>query len=141
MRKASRHVQPYPPEFRTEAICLARTSGKSYRQIAEDLGMASETLRLWRQRCMNERSRPSRRVSLEAHGPRNQGHSNWYHATQPEHASYQISDRVNQPNDVSTWRLAPLVRHLRQPHEVASRHLEDQWHPLGAENGHARALL
>src|SRR5262249_34735815 len=47
MARASRHVQPYPPEFRTEAMRLARTSGKSHRQIAEDLGMTSETLRLW----------------------------------------------------------------------------------------------
>jgi len=47
MARASRHVQPYPPEFRTEAIRLARTSGKSHRQIADDLGMTSETLRIW----------------------------------------------------------------------------------------------
>ena len=47
MKKTSRHVEPYPPEFRAEAIRLARTSGKSQRQIAEDLGMTSETLRLW----------------------------------------------------------------------------------------------
>jgi transposase len=47
MSKASRHVQPYPPEFRAEAIRLARTSGKSHRQIADDLGVTSETLRLW----------------------------------------------------------------------------------------------
>ena len=47
MRKASKHVQPYPPEFRAEAIRLARTSGKSPAQIAEDLGMTGETLRLW----------------------------------------------------------------------------------------------
>src|SRR5215468_718206 len=47
MAKASRHVQPYPHELRTEAIRLARTSGKSHRQIADDLGMTSETLRIW----------------------------------------------------------------------------------------------
>jgi transposase len=47
MAKTSKHVQPYPPEFRAEAIRLARTSGKSHRQMAEDLGMTSETLRLW----------------------------------------------------------------------------------------------
>ena len=40
-------MQPYPPEFRAEAIRLARTSGKSQRQLADDLGMTSETLRLW----------------------------------------------------------------------------------------------
>jgi transposase len=47
MRKASKHVQPYPPEFRAEAIRLARTSGKPHAEIAQDLGMTSETLRLW----------------------------------------------------------------------------------------------
>jgi len=47
MAKPSKHIQPYAPEFRAEAIRLARTSGKSHRQIAEDLGMTSETLRLW----------------------------------------------------------------------------------------------
>jgi transposase len=47
MAKSSKHVQPYPPEFRGEAIRLARTSGKPHAQIAQDLGMTSETLRLW----------------------------------------------------------------------------------------------
>jgi len=47
MAKTSKHVQPYSPEFRAEAVRLARTSGKSHREIAEDLGMTSETLRLW----------------------------------------------------------------------------------------------
>ena len=49
MRKASKHVQPYPPEFRAEAIRLARTGGKPHAQIAQDFGMTSETLRLWRE--------------------------------------------------------------------------------------------
>jgi len=47
MAKQSKHVAPYPPEFRAEAIRLARTSGKPHAQIAQDLGMTSETLRLW----------------------------------------------------------------------------------------------
>jgi len=38
---------PYPPEFRAEAIRLARTSGKPHAQIARELGMTGETLRLW----------------------------------------------------------------------------------------------
>ena len=42
-----RHKAPYPPEFRTEAIQLARTSGKLHAQVAHDLGLTSETLRLW----------------------------------------------------------------------------------------------
>jgi transposase len=38
---------PYPPEFRAEAIALVRSSGKSQRAIAEDLGISTETLRQW----------------------------------------------------------------------------------------------
>ena len=38
---------PYPPEFRAEAIRLARTSGKSHAEIARELGMTTETLRQW----------------------------------------------------------------------------------------------
>ena len=47
MTKQSKHVAPYPPEFRAEAIRLARTSGKPHAQIARELGMTGETLRLW----------------------------------------------------------------------------------------------
>jgi len=38
---------PYPPEFRTEAIRLARTSGRPRAEIARDLGLTPETLRIW----------------------------------------------------------------------------------------------
>ena len=40
------HV-PYPPEFRREAIRLARSSGKPLTQIAEQLEISHETLRAW----------------------------------------------------------------------------------------------
>ena len=43
----SKHRAPYPPEFRAEAIRLARNSGKAHAQIARELGMTTETLRLW----------------------------------------------------------------------------------------------
>ena len=38
---------PYPPEFRREAVRLARTSGKPKAEIARELGVAGETLRKW----------------------------------------------------------------------------------------------
>jgi transposase len=38
---------PYPPEFRAEAIRLARSRGKPPAEIARELGMTGETLRLW----------------------------------------------------------------------------------------------
>ena len=38
---------PYPPEFRAEAVRLARQPGHSIRQVAHDLGIANESLRRW----------------------------------------------------------------------------------------------
>ena len=38
---------PYPEAFRTEAVELARTSGKPVAVIARELGICGETLRLW----------------------------------------------------------------------------------------------
>ena len=38
---------PYPEAFRAEAIELARSSGKSIAEVAQDLGISGETLRLW----------------------------------------------------------------------------------------------
>ena len=43
----SKHIAPYPPEFRAEAIRLVRTSGKPHAQIARELGLTTETLRIW----------------------------------------------------------------------------------------------
>lgn len=38
---------PYPPEFRREAVRLARMNGKPHAEIARELGMSTETLRQW----------------------------------------------------------------------------------------------
>jgi len=38
---------PYPPEFREGAVRLVRSSGRSPRQIAGDLGVSEQTLRNW----------------------------------------------------------------------------------------------
>ncbi len=38
---------PYPPEFREEAVRLVRSSGRSPREIAADLGVSEQTLRNW----------------------------------------------------------------------------------------------
>jgi transposase len=39
--------RPYPPEFRAEAVRLARGSDKSIPVLAADLGVSSEALRHW----------------------------------------------------------------------------------------------
>jgi len=41
---------PYPPEFRAEAVRLARGSDKSIPALAADLGISSEALRHWLRR-------------------------------------------------------------------------------------------
>ena len=41
-----RYQRPYPPEFRREAVELYRRSGRSLIEIAEDLGVSTETLRI-----------------------------------------------------------------------------------------------
>ncbi|MGB0890043.1 MAG: transposase [Solirubrobacterales bacterium] len=38
---------PYPPEFKRDAVTLARTSEKSVIQLAEELGVSPKSLRNW----------------------------------------------------------------------------------------------
>lgn len=38
---------PYPPEFRAEAIRLVREGGKTLREVSQDLGVSTESLRTW----------------------------------------------------------------------------------------------
>jgi transposase len=47
MPRGSNFQKPYPPEFRREAVALYRSSGRSLREIASDLGVSSESLRIW----------------------------------------------------------------------------------------------
>jgi transposase len=39
--------KPFAPEFRVEAVRLYRVSGKPFRAVAEDVGVAPESLRRW----------------------------------------------------------------------------------------------
>ncbi len=59
----------FTPEFRAEAVRLARTSGRSRREIAGDLGVGLSTLRAWidgqRDREMEEPS-PDRQENMVA---------------------------------------------------------------------------
>jgi transposase len=42
-----RFQRPYPPEFRREAVRLLGTSGRSIPQVAAELGVSRESLRIW----------------------------------------------------------------------------------------------
>lgn len=40
--------KPYDATFRQQAVELAQTSGKPFRDVARDLGVSVDTLRAWR---------------------------------------------------------------------------------------------
>jgi transposase len=42
--------KPYDATFRQQALELALTSGKPFREVARDLGVSVDTLRAWRQK-------------------------------------------------------------------------------------------
>jgi transposase len=42
-----KYTNPYPPEFRAEAIRLVRDGGRSVNAVAKDLGVSTESLRNW----------------------------------------------------------------------------------------------
>lgn len=41
-----RYQRPYPPEFRREAVSLVKASGRSIKQVAGELGVSTESLRI-----------------------------------------------------------------------------------------------
>ena len=51
MPRGSNFQKPYPPEFRREAVELYRRSGRPLTVIARDLGVATESLRIWVRRA------------------------------------------------------------------------------------------
>jgi len=51
MGRPINHQKPYPQEFKREAVELLRTSGRPLAQIARELGVSTESLRLWRKQA------------------------------------------------------------------------------------------
>jgi transposase len=47
MPRGSNHRRPYPPEFRRKAVKLAKSSGRPVSEVADELGISHETLRIW----------------------------------------------------------------------------------------------
>jgi transposase len=41
------YQRPYPLEFRREAVSLVMASGRSVRAVAGELGVSTESLRIW----------------------------------------------------------------------------------------------
>ncbi len=58
---------PYPAAFRTEALELIRTGGKSIPALARDLGVSDQRLRNWQRRARVEagQGRPGELTSAE----------------------------------------------------------------------------
>jgi len=50
-----RFQRPYPPEFRREAVRLVRATGRSVREVAGELGVSYESLRIWLKRDQLDR--------------------------------------------------------------------------------------
>ena len=51
MARPINHQKPYPAGFRREAVELLRSSGRPLAQIARELGVSTESLRLWRKQA------------------------------------------------------------------------------------------
>jgi transposase len=43
--------KPYPPEFRDQAVRLSLQRGERWKEVAAELGVSAETLRLWRKQA------------------------------------------------------------------------------------------
>jgi transposase len=47
MPRPREYRKPYPPQFRREAVELVRSSGRPIKQLASELDVSYESLRLW----------------------------------------------------------------------------------------------
>lgn len=63
---AQRYQGPYPPEFRREAVSLV--SGRSVREVAGELGVSYESLRLWLKQDQLDRGEREDGLTTEERG-------------------------------------------------------------------------
>ena len=56
MPRKPKYRRPYPPEFRREAVALYARTDRTLGEIAGDLGVARESLRVWVQQAQIERA-------------------------------------------------------------------------------------
>jgi transposase len=47
MSKRRQYTKPYPEAFRRDAVALVHSSGRPVRELAVELGVSYESLRLW----------------------------------------------------------------------------------------------
>jgi transposase len=59
----SKAPKPYPDQFKREAVELVRISGRPIRQIADEIGVADQTLRNWIAKDEAARGGPDARLS------------------------------------------------------------------------------
>src|SRR6266540_684858 len=55
MPRKPKYRKPYPPEFRREAVALYCRTDRTLGELAHDLGVSRESLRLWVQQAQIER--------------------------------------------------------------------------------------
>jgi transposase len=51
MPRGSNYQRPYPEEFKRGAVELLASSGRPLERVARELGVSTESLRLWRKRA------------------------------------------------------------------------------------------
>ena len=68
--------KPYPEEFKREAVELLLTSGRPLAQIARELGVSTESLRLWRKQAEIDGGKREGLVSEQREEPRRLRHEN-----------------------------------------------------------------
>src|SRR5919106_1921432 len=68
--------RPYPEKFKREAVERLRTSGQPLAQVARELGVSPESLRLWRKRAQIDGGKREGFLREQSAEPRRLRHEN-----------------------------------------------------------------